>query len=165
MTKSWSSPALGSIVMLTTGFQTTNVPHYGLVLGLFKYDEDHTRYLVVAPGSSVKANIDYNTPNTFVIKKKDSNQVLGNDTCFFIDSDLILVKDYPSSDFQLSRTSSTDEQTSMVGEIVMLNQLLKDHIQKTGLNLQEAINESIKSHGFSLDKLKPAKVSKPLFFG
>lgn len=112
MTATWQSPKVGDIVLLSTGFSPNGQdagPHYGLVLGLVKVQDDPSKRLViVAPGSTDKSG------------KQIKNQVVLDDACFsrptrfFLGMDFIRVYEYPSDEFEESRTSNPGTHSAIV---------------------------------------------------
>jgi hypothetical protein len=95
----WITPSVGDIVLLAKGFESKGQntgPHYGLVVGRFKAKGSDHKFLLVAPGSSLKIGTSLDQ-NTQVLVK--AGNVVGRDTLFYFRADLLRVYPYPSEDF------------------------------------------------------------------
>lgn len=123
MTVSWVSPKLGSIILLKEGFVGTKNQHYGIVLGRFKINASENRFLIYAPGTSVKEGFYYDLKCGIFLSTNDTaNQSIGCKTYFYFDPKFVRIGEYPSDQFLQSYVpqNQADQVSCFVDEILDL---------------------------------------------
>jgi len=118
MSAEWITPNCGDIILLNKGFEHVGQdtgPHYGLVVGIFKLENDHTKFLLVSSGTSYKDKYPLKPNIELLLPQKDHN--VGRDTKFYFCDTHIQLYDFPSESFVKNHLSKNPPFTTIVGVI------------------------------------------------
>ncbi len=162
-TASWVTPPVGSVILLANFPGRTNGPHYGLVVGIFKLQGDHQRFLMVAPGTSVKDrhNIDLNTE----LVLRPSPGGVGSETKFYFNH-LMQVVPFPSEDILESNKPriQPDQITTVVCHVDNLpNRLTQIRACQNG-NLINLYKTVLQVYQIDIDNLADISSKNPKIF-
>lgn len=164
MSAEWITPNCGDIVLLNKGFEHVGQdtgPHYGLVVGIFKLEYDHTKYLLVSSGTSYKSKYPLK-PNIELLLPKPSHNI-GNDTKFYFCDTHIELYDFPSESFGKNHTSKKPPFTTIVGTIdnpgVRLASI-RSHYQ----GMKKLYSKVLKKYEIDIKDLRDINLKKPCGF-
>ena len=164
MAAEWSTPSCGDIVLLTNGFQYVGQNtglHYGLVVGIFKLEDDHTKYLLVSSGTSYKPKYPLKSNIELLLPKTSHN--IGNDTKFYFCDTHIKLYDFPSESFKKTHISTNPPFTTIVGSIdnpkVRLASI-RTHYQ----GMRNLYSKVLKKYDIDIKDLRDINLKKPLGF-
>ena len=158
----WITPALNDLVLLTRGYERsgqTTGPHYGWVIGRFKIEGSHEKFLLIAPGTSRKGrSIDLNKE---VIVP--AGNVVGEDTIFSFRRNLLLIYEFPSENFLQSKliTAQADQVTTVVGPLSGAEILIKSVKNYHNDQLMIYYKSIIDSFDMDSEKLTELSPTKP----
>lgn len=122
----WITPAIGDVVLLAKGFESQGQntgPHFGLVVGRFKIQGSQIKFLLIAPGSSLKPHTPFDVTTQILVK---GGTVVGRDTLFYFRADLLCLYSYPSENFLKSNIAQPqpDQVSATKGKLTNASDLL-----------------------------------------
>lgn len=160
---SWTTPSVGDVVLLASFPNGPPSPHYGMVAGVFKLEGSHERFLLIAPGTSIKPHYSIDLSTELVLGNERGGA--GKSTKFYF-NELLALYEFPSADFLESNgvRVQPDQISSVVRRVDNIHALLERIRNNYGGDMMNLYKQALERYGIDIGDCLDLSPKKPKNF-